>query len=150
MNLEIRRAYQTDEEIIIEFNKAMAFETEEMLLQHNIISEGVRNMIENPSLGFYIVAESDNQIIGSLMITTEWSDWRNGIFWWIQSVYVLPEHRRHGVYRNMYKFIKYLAESNPEICGFRLYVEKQNIIAQDTYKALGMEETHYRLFEELK
>lgn len=82
------------------------------------------------------------------MITKEWSDWRNGLFWWIQSVYVKPEYRRQGIYRRMYRFVKDLAENHPEVCGCRLYVEKENTVAQSTYSALGMTETHYKLFEE--
>jgi ribosomal protein S18 acetylase RimI-like enzyme len=84
------------------------------------------------------------------MVTTEWSDWRNGMFWWIQSVYVRPEYRRQGLYRELYARVKELAEQEPAVCGFRLYVENENVNAQKTYKALGMSETGYKLFEELK
>jgi ribosomal protein S18 acetylase RimI-like enzyme len=87
---------------------------------------------------------------GSLMITTEWSDWRDGDFWWIQSVYVKPEFRKLGVYRAMYAFVQSLAASKPNVCGFRLYVERENLTAQKTYASLGMQETHYNIFESLK
>jgi ribosomal protein S18 acetylase RimI-like enzyme len=83
------------------------------------------------------------------MVTTEWSDWRNGIFWWIQSVYVRPEHRRRGIYTKMYDYVKNLAADMPDVLGFRLYVEKDNIEAQKTYHALGMNETYYKLYEEI-
>jgi ribosomal protein S18 acetylase RimI-like enzyme len=107
-------------------------------------------MIENPQMGFYLVVELDNGIQASLMITTEWSDWRNGMFWWIQSVYVRPAYRRQGLYRELYARVKELAEQEPAVCGFRLYVERDNTNAQQTYAALGMAETDYRMFEELK
>lgn len=84
------------------------------------------------------------------MITTEWSDWRNGVFWWIQSVYVLPDYRRRGIYRRMYQFIQELAANEPNVCGFRLYVEQDNLRAQKTYTAMGMDQSPYRIFEELK
>ena len=150
MIFEIRVAMENDLDTIVEFNKAMALETENKILPHDKIYYGVKNILENPSLSFYIVADNDEKIIASLMITTEWSDWRNGLFWWIQSVYVIPEFRRKGVYRQMYSFIKTMANSVPEICGFRLYVEKENVTAQNTYKSLGMTETNYKLYEELK
>ena len=84
------------------------------------------------------------------MLTNEWSDWRNGLFWWIQSVYVQPNHRRRAVYRTMYQHVKQLAAQDDSVCGFRLYVEHENAQAQETYAALGMQKTPYRLFEELK
>jgi ribosomal protein S18 acetylase RimI-like enzyme len=106
-------------------------------------------MIDNPQMGFYLVVELDNGIQASLMVTTEWSDWRNGMFWWIQSVYVRPQYRRQGLYRELYERVKELAEQEPAICGFRLYVERDNTAAQQTYRSLGMSETEYKLFEEL-
>jgi len=114
-----------------------------------VISAGVKTMIDNPQWGFYLVVELDNGIQASLMVTTEWSDWRNGMFWWIQSVYVRPEYRRQGLYRELYERVKELAEQEPSVCGFRLYVERDNATAQKTYMALGMSETEYRIYEEL-
>ena len=128
----------------------MALETEGIEVSKDKITNGVVNLMNSPGLGFYLVAECDGKITGSLMITTEWSDWRNGLFWWIQSVYVLPEYRRMGIYRAMYEHVKQLAQEKPDICGFRLYVERNNKIAQTTYENLGMEETYYLLFEEIK
>jgi ribosomal protein S18 acetylase RimI-like enzyme len=84
------------------------------------------------------------------MITTEWSDWRNGNFWWIQSVYVKPKYRRQGVYRSLHEFVREIADKDPAVCGFRLYVERENAVARETYRSLGMRETSYRLFEDLK
>jgi ribosomal protein S18 acetylase RimI-like enzyme len=96
-----------------------------------------------------VLAESDS-VVGSLMVTKEWSDWRNGTFWWIQSVYVRPEVRQQGVYKSLYRHVQHMAAQDPAVCGFRLYVERGNDRAQATYGALGMKQTHYLVFEELK
>ena len=145
----IRRATSQDARELTEFNINMARETEAMELKPEVIGAGVRAMIENPQMGFYLVVELDNGIQASLMVTTEWSDWRNGLFWWIQSVYVRPHYRRQGLYRELYARVKELAEQEPSVCGFRLYVERENSAAQQTYRSLGMKETDYRIFEEL-
>ncbi len=150
----IRTADGDDVDGIARFNINMAMETESKVLEPEIITAGVRGMIENPGRGFYLVVEQfesgvSTPIIASLMVTTEWSDWRNGMFWWIQSVYVLPEWRRNGLYRMLYLEVKNLATKADNICGFRLYVERDNVVAQKTYDALGMDCTHYHLFEEL-
>lgn len=147
-NVLIRRANLKDAEEIIDFNVAMAYETEKRELNSHEISEGVFNLIKNSDYGFYLVAESENRIVGSLMITTEWSDWRNGMFWWVQSVFVKNEWRRRGVYKKMYEKVKELANLEKNICGFRLYVEKNNKVAQTVYNRLGMVETEYKMFEE--
>ena len=128
----------------------MAQETENKDLIPEVILAGVRSLFERPSRGFYIVAETDSNVVACLMITTEWSDWRNGVFWWVQSVFVQTDYRRRGIYRSMYGFVKELAEKEPGVCGFRLYVEQDNSRAQDTYRALGMAQSPYCLFEELK
>ncbi len=146
----IRLAEIRDVQVITKFNRAMALETEQKELIPEVISKGVDKLLNNPNLGFYVIAERDNEAIGSLMVTTEWSDWRNGIFWWIQSVYIEPNERRKGIYTELYNFIRESANNNPSICGFRLYVEKENILAQNAYEALGMMETDYRIYEELK
>ena len=148
-NLRIRKALINDAETIASFNIAMAKETEGKALDPVIIQTGVDSLFDNPQYGFYVVAEVQNRIAGCLMITTEWSDWRNGLFWWIQSVYIHPDYRRRGIYRAMYSFVKELARKKSNICGFRLYVEMVNHIAQQTYEALGMEECHYKMFEEI-
>ncbi|MGA2296731.1 MAG: N-acetyltransferase [FCB group bacterium] len=145
----IRYAEVRDADDIISFNQAMALETENLVLNEALLTSGVRAMLKNKHLGFYLVAQIDEEIIGSLMVTSEWSDWRNGLFWWIQSVYVKPYYRKQGVYRKLYDYVKKSAFNEPNVCGFRLYVEKNNLPAQNTYKALGMNETHYRLWEEI-
>ena len=146
----IRRALSQDAAELAEFNINMARETERMELIPEVISAGVKGMINNPERGFYLVVELDNGIQASLMVTTEWSDWRNGMFWWIQSVYVRPAYRRQGLYRELYERVKELAEQEAAVCGFRLYVEHWNTVAQKTYASLGMAETVYKMFEELK
>jgi ribosomal protein S18 acetylase RimI-like enzyme len=149
----IRKALPADASVIAQFNIAMAQETEGKELLPQVIHAGVANLMANPERGFYIVCESDegpkSGLMGSLMVTTEWSDWRNGNFWWIQSVYVKPADRQKGVYTAMYEHLKYLAASDANVCGFRLYVEHENSKAQKTYRSLGMTETDYLIYEEL-
>ena len=146
--LLIRLARPEDVSRIRDFNQAMARETEGKSLEDRVISQGVQRIFEEPIHGFYVVAENQGHIIGTLMVTREWSDWRNGQFWWIQSVYVVREFRRRGVYREMYQFVRERASSSQEVCGFRLYVEKDNEVAQKTYRSLGMMETPYLMYEE--
>jgi len=148
--MKIRLATPPDAEILIRFNTAMALETERKALLPEVVSVGVHYLLSHPRAGFYVVAELESEVAGSLMITNEWSDWRNGNFWWIQSVYVRPEFRRRGVYRELYKYLQALAAQDPAVCGFRLYVERENTRAQAAYRAAGMAETRYLLYEELK
>ena len=140
-------ATRGDIPVLAQFNTAMALETEHKVLADSLITPGVTRIVEDPSLGFYIKAMSGSEIVGCLAITYEWSDWRNGNFWWIQSVYVHPGYRRLGVFRAMYDYIMTKAQSTADCCGIRLYVEKDNLRAQQTYQDLGMIETDYRLFE---
>ena len=148
--MRVRLASRTDAPAIVEFNRAMALETEGKDLLPEVIGAGVRALLAQPASGFYVVAEEERQVIGGLMITKEWSDWRNGEFWWIQSLYVVPAFRRRGVFRQLYAHVQALAEREPRVCGFRLYVERGNAAAQAVYRALGMQETHYRVYEALK
>jgi ribosomal protein S18 acetylase RimI-like enzyme len=148
--MRIRVAAPDDAATLVEFNAAMARETEAKELLPQVIGAGVRSLLANPAAGFYVVAEDDGRLVGSLMVTKEWSDWRNGSFWWIQSVYVRPEVRRRGVYRSLYRHVQNLAAADPGVCGFRLYVDRENVVAQGTYGALGMKATRYLVFEELK
>jgi len=126
----------------------MAWETEQKKLDEDILSKGVSALIADDNKGFYLVAEQNNEVVGSLMVTTEWSDWRNGVFWWVQSVYISPDYRRQGIYAQLYAQVKALAEQQQNVCGFRLYVEKENLIAQKTYESLGMQQSHYLMYEE--
>lgn len=148
-NIKIRRANENDIDAIVRFNEAMAIETENKVLNHNIITNGVTRLFNFPQYGFYILAEVDNEIVASLMITTEWSDWRDGLFWWVQSVFVVPLQRRKGLYSKLYNHVKELASADENICGFRLYVDNENTSAQKTYEKCGMEQTNYILYEEI-
>jgi ribosomal protein S18 acetylase RimI-like enzyme len=148
--LLIRKAELRDATAIAGFNRSMALETEARTLMQERVDAGVLRLLSDASLGFYVVAESRAQLVGCLMVTNEWSDWRNGLFWWIQSVYVEPGWRRQGIYRRLYDFVRGLARSDPGVCGFRLYVERENTAAQRTYASLGMTQTGYLVFEESK
>jgi len=148
--LKIRRATLRDAPALVAFNSAMALETERKVLLPSVIRAGVRGLLRRPDSGFYLVAERGGEVIAALMVTKEWSDWRNGDFWWIQSVYVRPQFRRRGVYRRLYRHLQALAAKKRAVCGFRLYVERRNHRAQATYRASGMERTHYLVFEQLK
>jgi GNAT superfamily N-acetyltransferase len=145
----IRKAVPADAEIIIDFQQKMAWETEKLTLVPEIVSKGVNAVFEDINRGQYWVAEENHKVVASLLITFEWSDWRNSNVWWFQSVYVLPEYRRKGIFRSLYLHIKDEADKKG-IPGLRLYVEAGNLRAQQTYKAMGMQSEHYQLFEWLK
>jgi GNAT superfamily N-acetyltransferase len=144
----VRPATPADAPLLVEFNRAMAAESEDKGLDLDVLTRGVNHLLAHPAEGFYLIAERDGQVAGSLMVTFEWSDWRCGRFWWIQSVYVLPENRRAGVYSRMHEHVRARALADPQGCGLRLYVERDNAGAMATYRALTMVETHYRLYEE--
>jgi GNAT superfamily N-acetyltransferase len=147
--VSIRFGNADDVKAIAAFNRAMALETENLHLDEGRLAAGVGHLMQNPSLGFYVIAVAETDPVGCLMITPEWSDWRNGLFWWVQSVYVRPEFRRRGVYGRMYAFVKNEALRRPQVCGFRLYVIRGNRVARSTYRKSGMSETPYRIYEEL-
>ncbi len=148
----IRLATQDDLETLVSFNLAMAEETEARVLERSRVRLGVESILGAPEKGFYLVAEQGQTLPGSvisqMMITFEWSDWRNGTFWWIQSVYVLPEWRRQGAYRRMHAWVQEQAKTQPNICGLRLYVESDNHLAQQVYSQVGLTPAGYRIYEE--
>ncbi len=146
MYISIRRGTTSDAETIAGGNAAMALETEGLTLDRPRLLEGVRAVLRDASKGFYLVAEIDGRAVGQMMITYEWSDWRNGVFWWIQSVYVEPGHRRAGVYTSLHRYVVEEAQRR-DVCGIRLYVEQENRIAQGVYRSLGMTKTVYDMFE---
>jgi ribosomal protein S18 acetylase RimI-like enzyme len=146
--LQIRLAKLSDDQCIADFNQAMALETEDKHLPDKVILAGVRRQLADASLGFYLIAEDAGKTQGCLGITFEWSDWRCGLFWWIQSVYVDPEHRSRGVFSSLYTEVKKRASQRDDVIGIRLYAEKENTRAIRTYLRLGMTETPYRLLEE--
>jgi ribosomal protein S18 acetylase RimI-like enzyme len=146
--IQVRIAGIEDIETIAEFNTAMAWETEQKQLNPATIRRGIRTVMEDSDYGLYVVAEEDGQVVGCLMITYEWSDWRSGRFWWIQSLYVRPAFRRRGVFKRLHDFVKAQALGRPEVCGIRLYVEQSNHVALDAYRRIGMKPTAYRMYEE--
>jgi GNAT superfamily N-acetyltransferase len=146
--MEIRIATVSEAADLIKFNQAMALETEGKMLDPDVIEPGVQAVFSDGSKGFYVVAEENSEIVGGLMVTHEWSDWRNKWFWWIQSVYILPEARGRRIYSLLYDFVKSEAKKRNDVCGFRLYVEKENKRAQTVYEKLGMKESHYLMYEE--
>jgi GNAT superfamily N-acetyltransferase len=147
--ISIRKGKPEDAPVIIDFQEKMAWETEHLNLIHDVVTKGVKAVFDNPSRGQYWVADNDGLVIASLLITFEWSDWRNTDVWWFQSVYVLPAFRRTGIFRMMYSFIREEAEKQG-VAGLRLYVETNNFPAQKTYESLGMQSEHYRMYEWLK
>jgi len=147
MSIIIRAATAADVATIARFNAAMAWETEGLTLDGERVRRGVEAVLADPSKGFYWVAELDGRPAGQMLVTPEWSDWRNGAFWWIQSVYVEPPCRGRGVFRALYEHAERRARSEPGVCGLRLYVEQHNERAQQVYLRLGMKPTPYRIFE---
>ena len=143
----VREATPRDRSHIVGFQQEMALETEGKSLDGELLDRGVASVFQSRDKGFYVVAESDDQIVGGLLITYEWSDWRNANFWWIQSVYVDAAWRRRGVYRAMHAYIHEIASSRDDICGIRLYVDRDNQVAQRTYDSLGMSRSHYDMYE---
>jgi ribosomal protein S18 acetylase RimI-like enzyme len=141
----VRSATAADIDVIVQFNAAMAVETEAKTLDPAVLRAGVAAVFAEPRRGFYLIAERAGEVAGCLLITYEWSDWRNGDWWWLQSVYVRPEHRRGGVFRALYAQVEQLAIAR-DAFGVRLYVEQDNRHAQETYIALGMHEEQYRMY----
>jgi GNAT superfamily N-acetyltransferase len=147
MKVNVRRAISTDVDTLVRFNCAIAKETERKELLHAVVRAGVRSVIDDPGKGFYVVAEARDTPVGSVLVTYEWSDWRNAYYWWIQSVYVLPEYRGRGVYRLLHRHVESLARSAGDVCGLRLYVDGENSAAKTAYARLGMVKSRYDLFE---
>ncbi len=146
-DITVRLARREDCDLLAAGNAAMALETEGRRLDPATVAAGTRAVVENPDLGFYLVAEEDGRYVGQLMVTYEWSDWRNGRFWWIQSVYTSPARRRRGVFHTLYRWLAQEARARAGVCGLRLYVDQGNDTARRTYAALGMSRCHYDMFE---
>ena len=145
--LTIRTGVQADAPVIADFNALMALETEGRQLDASTLLRGVEAVLGDPSKGMYYVAEIGGNIAGQLMITYEWSDWRNGTFWWIQSVYVKKEYRNQGVFRSLYRHVEDLARQHGTVCGLRLYVDARNDRAKEAYRSLGLRQASYEVFE---
>jgi GNAT superfamily N-acetyltransferase len=145
--IRVRRAQRSDTDFLVRGNAAMALETEHLTLDPARLNAGVDSLFDDPSRGFYLIAECDGRSAGQMMITYEWSDWRNGTFWWIQSVYVVPAFRKRGVFTELYRHVERASRTDSSICGLRLYVETGNARAQSTYANVGMKRTNYEVFE---
>jgi GNAT superfamily N-acetyltransferase len=148
--MNIRKAIETDSASIVEFQLAMAMETEQLQLHEPTVKKGVAAVFDDESKGVYYVAQLDGKVVGSLLTTFEWSDWRNGTVLWIQSVYVRPEYRKRSIFSHLYKHIQELVASNPDLRGIRLYADKTNSLAHGVYEHLGMTAEHYQMFEWMK
>lgn len=149
--LIVRPACEEDTDVLVDFNRAMASETEGRSLDRERLRRGVLAVFQSPDRGFYLVAERPDPaplIIGQLLVTSEWSDWRNANFWWIQSVYVRPDWRRQGVYRRLHESVAQVARLRGDVCGLRLYVEEDLAIAQAVYERTGLSRSSYRIYEE--
>jgi ribosomal protein S18 acetylase RimI-like enzyme len=147
MELKIREAALSDAPLIAAFNLLLAEESEGLRLEAAIVQAGVTGMLKDPAKGLYYVAEAEGAVVGQVMITYEWSDWRNGHIWWIQSVYVKPEFRRAGVFRALFNHLRTLAQTRKDVCSLRLYVHAENTRASQSYERLGMTRTQYEVFE---
>lgn len=146
-NITIRTATVADVETIAANNLALALEADRHRLDPETVRNGVRRILADPARGVYYVAQREGKVVGQLLITREWSDWRDGWFWWIQSVYVAPDARRRGVYRALHQHVQSQARRQPDVCGIRLYTEGANTAAQHVYERLGMNRSAYVLYE---
>ena len=147
LEIRVRKATLQDLDTLVDFNAAMALESEGRALELNRLRSGVTAVFDGQSRGFYYVAEVSGRVAGQLLITTEWSDWRNSNFWWIQSVYVHPDHRRRGVYRTLHNHVVAEAHRQGNVCGIRLYVDRDNHRAKTVYASLEMGHSNYDLWE---
>lgn len=147
MPIVVRCGTPADLDFIVECNARLAQETEDKRLDPAKLRPGVQSLLATPEKGRYFIAEFDRRPAGQIMFTTEWSDWRNGYFWWIQSVFVMPQARRSGVFTALFRHLERLARDDAQVCGLRLYVDQHNEAAQRTYRRLGLDTTHYALME---
>ena len=145
--VEIRTGEAYDAAAIAEFNAAMALESEGVVLDMDVLTAGVQAALADRGKAFYLLASVDGNPAGQLMVTYEWSDWRNGWIWWVQSVYVKPEFRRQGIYRRLYRRLEAMAAKRGDVSGIRLYVMRENTGAKRTYESLGMHHSEYDLYE---
>lgn len=147
MTDSIRDATPADLDQVVEFNLRLAEESEGRSLDPERLRGGVSALLSDAGKGRYFLLERNGSVVGQTMITFEWSDWRNGVFWWIQSVYVHAEHRGTGAFSALYRHIRDKALNEKDVCGIRLYVDKTNQHAADIYRALGMQDAHYDMLE---
>ena len=147
VSIHVRHARRNDRDLMADWAVAMAMETEAKALSLDTVTRGIQAGLDEPARATYYIAEIAGEPVGTVMVTPEWSDWRNGWWWWIQSVYVVPGHRRHGVFRALFEHVRNLAASTDDVRGLRLYVERENAGAQRTYEFVGMKDAGYRMYE---
>jgi GNAT superfamily N-acetyltransferase len=147
IDITIRQADSSDTPIVADYNLRLALETEGLHLEPETVTRGVAAVLRDRAKGVYFVAELEGAIAGQVMITYEWSDWRNGNLWWLQSVYVAPQFRKRGVFRALFAHVVELARNTPDVCGIRLYMHADNATARKSYTGLGMHPTRYEVFE---
>ena len=148
--ISVRQAHREDAGKILDFQLLLAQETENRGLDKLVVTKGIKKVFDDPTKGKYYVAEISGKVVACLLITYEWSEWRNGDIWWLQSVYVDASHRRTGVFRKMYQYIVECITADPSIAGLRLYVEHNNGRAQKIYRSVGMKGDYYQMFEWIK
>jgi GNAT superfamily N-acetyltransferase len=148
MPITIRPANAADRDFIAAGNISLAVETEGRAPPLELVTAGVANALADPAKGRFYIAEHEGTAVGQVLVQREWSDWRNGWFWWLASVHVLPAYRGHGIFRALYEHVRALARADESVCGIRLYVEDHNHRALAVYAALGMHDGHYRVYEE--
>jgi ribosomal protein S18 acetylase RimI-like enzyme len=148
--ITIRKATVADIPSLVAFQQKLAQETENVTLDSAILHKGMQAMFDDPSKGFYNVVEDNGVVIGCHMITYEWSDWRNGLVWWLQSVYVIESYRKQGIFKLMYENIVRIIQNDPSLIGLRLYVDKSNARAMKVYESMGMNGEHYTVYEWMK
>jgi ribosomal protein S18 acetylase RimI-like enzyme len=147
IDIQIRQAVLADTPVIAEFNLRLAEESENLRLDPDCVHAGVDSLLRDPAKGLYFVAEAEGMVVGQVMITYEWSDWRNGNLWWLQSVYVKPEFRQLGIFRRLFEYLQKMASEKTDVRTLRLYMHSENTRARKTYEKLGMKPTHYEVFE---
>lgn len=148
--ITIRKATVADIPSLVAFQQKLALETENVTLDAAILHKGMQAMFDDPSKGFYNIVEDNGVVIGCHMITYEWSDWRNGLVWWLQSVYVIESYRKQGIFKLMYENIVRIIQEDPSLIGLRLYVDKSNARAMKVYESMGMNGEHYTVYEWMK
>lgn len=147
MSLGIRTGRPADAAVIAEFNVRLARESENEVLDAATARAGAAAILADSGKGRYLLMVEDGEVLGQLLLTWEWSDWRNSAFWWIQSVFVVPEHRGKGIFSMLYRHVRKIAHDDPQVCGLRLYVDKENFRAKSVYRTLGMGPSNYEAME---
>ncbi|HEY5919450.1 MAG TPA: GNAT family N-acetyltransferase [Chryseolinea sp.] len=148
--ITIQKALPNHIDILIDFQQRLAYESEGVRLDASTLREGMEAMFDDPAKGLYYIARDGNEVVGCHMITYEWSDWRNGMVWWLQSVYVKESHRKKGIFKMMYDNVISIIKKDPNLIGLRLYVGKSNERAMKVYSAMGMDGSHYTVYEWIK